>query len=418
VAVPRAVPPTVAGPAALSRRRLLRAGVLGGAWAIAAPMLNLGRCRWAAAADRPPVTVSTRAADLVLGATVIDMLGLLTADWPRLFRWQREPATFEEDHFRDLERSGVRIFHPAVDPDARDAHAGALRWMTGWNRLLDAGGCFLERVDTVDDLSLVAKRGRIGVVVGLQNSEHFRTVPDVAAFFRLGQRVSQLTYNERNRLGSGCYALTDRGLTAFGAEVVSAMNLAGMAIDISHCGERTSLEAIGLSRHPVLITHANCRHLVPRQPRCKSDAVIRAAAAKGGVMGITTVGAFVGGRPPTLARWLDHFDHVARIVGVEHVGLGSDIDVDARDPATGRTRPAFAIAGLEPAARVYQLADGLLARGWTGRDVELVLGGNFQRVLAEIWPRPPRSSLPAIMTRRDPFCPAPDRRPPHLVAAP
>jgi membrane dipeptidase len=185
------------------------------------------------------------------------------------------------------------------------------------------------------------------------------------------------------------------------------MNQAGMTIDISHCGERTSLEAIAASRRPVLVTHSNCRALV-HHARCKSDDVIRVLAAAGGVMGITMVRAFVSFRPrPTLDDVLDHFDHVAKLVGPEHVGIGSDVDIDATDPRTGRTRAAYDIRGLNPALRVFQFADGLLARGYSERDTELVLGGNFLRVLTETWPDASRAPLPARELERDPFCPVP-----------
>jgi len=271
---------------------------------------------------------------------------------------------------------------------------------------LRSHGCFLSRIDSPGDLLTAPRRGEIGVIIGLQNANHFRTVVDVEGFHGLGQRVSQLTYNGSNRLGSGCYARRDRGLTPFGAEVVAAMNRVGMAIDVSHCGERTSLEACEASRRPVLVTHSNCRALVPRQPRCKSDRVIRAIAETGGVMGITVVRAFVGGGPrPAIGDLLDHFDHVARLVGVEHVGLGSDVDVTAIDPETGRPRPFYAIAGLDPVARVFQIADGLLGRGYSPRALEMILGGNFRRALGEIW-QPGPAAAPRL-ARRDPFCPAP-----------
>jgi membrane dipeptidase len=251
-----------------SRRRLLRSGLLAGAGALAGPMLNFGRCRLEAANG---VQVSTRAVDLVFGSTVVDMLGLLTLDWQRLARWQALPAAFTEPEYRVLEQSGIRIFHPAVETSAREPFEAALRWTSGWNSLLDGNGCFLSRVATILDLLMVPQQGRIGVVIGFQDSDHFRTAKDVELFHGLGQRVSQLTYNEANRLGSGCHESRDRGLTAFGAEIVSEMNRFGMAIDVSHCGERTSLDAVKLSRQPVLITHANCRALVPGQRRCATD---------------------------------------------------------------------------------------------------------------------------------------------------
>lgn len=402
-------------PADLGRRRLLRNGLLAAGGTLVAPMLGLGRCRLEASRENPPVEVSTRAVDLVLSTTVIDMLGLLTLDWPRLARWQSEGGGFGEREFRALEVSGIRVFHPAVETDARDPHAAALRWVAGWHRLAGDEGCWLGRIDSLADLDRVARQGRLGVVVGFQDSDHFRTAADVALLFAQGQRVSQLTYNERNRLGSGCYVKWDRGLTRFGAGVVAEMNRVGMAIDVSHCGERTALEAIALSRRPVLVTHANCRALVPGQRRCRSDALIRALAAKGGVMGITMVRPFVGAGEPDLDDLLDHFDHVRKLAGAEHVGLGSDLDVAPHASRGAAARRLYSIRGLDPVARVFQIADGLLRRGWRRDDVELVLGGNFRRALEAIWP--PGRPGAAPPERRDPFCPAPARCAPANVVA-
>jgi membrane dipeptidase len=158
-----------------------------------------------------------------------------------------------------------------------------------------------------------------------------------------------------------------------------------MVVDVSHCSERTCLDAFAASRRPVLITHSNCRKLAA-SPRCKSDAVIRAMAGRGGVMGITSVAAFVSRRSPaTLDDVLDHFDHVLRVAGVEHVGLGSDLAHDAVDPRTGRALARYAVRGLPPARRVFDLTEGLIRRGYDDRSIELILGGNFQRVLGEIW---------------------------------
>lgn len=374
-------------------------------------MLNFGRCRLLAS---PPVEISTRAADLVLGNLVVDMLGLLTLDWPRLFAWQRGTVPYGELDFRAFERSAIDVIHPAVETDWKNAAAGVEHWLTGWDALLAPGRCFLERVSSVADLVRTPATGKIGVIIGFQNSAHFRSIGDVARFHARGQRISQLTYNTHNRIGSGCYEPVDRGLTPYGFEIVAAMNAAGMAIDVSHCGERTTRDAIAASRRPVLVTHSNCKALVPRQPRNKTDGAIRALAARGGVMGITIVRAFAGGSTsPTLATLLDHFDHVARLVGIEHVGLGSDVDVPAVDPKTGRPHSFYAISGLDPEARVYQIADGLLRRGYSATDVGLVLGGNFARALREIWGDSPLPT--AREMRRDPFCPAP--RPPDPRAA-
>jgi len=389
----------------MDRRQFLHAGAVAALGLLGAPMLNLGRVRLGAA------EVSTRAVDLVEASRAIDMLGLLTLDWPQLFRWHRRPQTFGDADFQRLRDSGVKIFHPAVETHGRDPYAGALRWMAGWNHLLRARPCRLGRIDAPADLTAVPAQGRLGVVLGFQNATHFRTGLDVEAFYALGQRVGQLTYNTHNRLGSGGYETTDRGLTPFGAEVVAEMNRVGMAIDVSHCGERTSRDAIEASRHPVLVTHANCRALNPGHPRCKSDDLIRRLAAGGGVMGITAVRAFVGGARPGLDDLLDHYDHVARLAGPEHVGLGSDVDVTALDAETGKVRAFYAIRGLDPPIRAFQIADGLLRRGWAAGDVERVLGGNFRRALTAIWHREPGRVPTARELRRDPFCPVVPPRP-------
>lgn len=393
----------------MNRRRFL-GGALASGTALCAelcggPLLGFGRQLFAHAG----VEISTRAIDLVARSTVVDMLGLMTMDWPRLWEWHRDPASFAESDFRRLERTGVRIFHPAVEVAHPDPRRAAEEQLAGWNRLLGSRSCFLFRVDSVDGLVEGARSGRLGVLLGLQNSEHFRRPGDVELFHRLGQRVSQLTYDGPNRLGSGCRVAEDTGLTRFGVAVVGEMNRVGMAIDVSHCGERTAAEAICASSRPVLATHANCRALVPGQPRNKSDELIRLIAAGGGVVGITLVRSFVGGASPGLDDLLDHFDHVARLVGVEHVGLGTDVSDDALDPATGRPRAPYALRGLDLSLRVFQIADGLLARGWSEPDVELVLGGNFLRALGDIWDDGVPRSRAAASPRADPFCPSPRR---------
>jgi membrane dipeptidase len=345
-------------------------------------MVNRGRFRLFAD-DR--VLHSARAVELVGRSMVIDMLGLLTLDWPKLWAWQRDPAAFGPAEFQKLRGSGVKVFHPAVEPNDPQPYKAALDWLSGWDRLLQRRPDYLVRIESGGDFQRVQAERKLGILVGFQNSDHFRAAADVASFHTLGQRVSQLTYNARNRIGCGCFEPEDSGLTPFGAEVVAAMNRAGMVVDVSHCSERTCLDAFAVSRQPVLITHSNCRTL-SANPRCKSDTVIRAMAERGGVMGITAVAAFVSRRlPATVEDVLDHFEYVARRVGVEHVGLGSDVGLDALDPRTGRLPARYEVRGLPPARRVFDLTEGLIRRGYDDRAIELILGGNFQRALNRIW---------------------------------
>jgi membrane dipeptidase len=193
-----------------------------------------------------------------------------------------------------------------------------------------------------------------------------------------------LTYRS-NRIGGGSPDARDRGLSEYGAAIVERMNQVGMAVDISHCGDRTSLDAIEVSRRPVLVTHSNCRALVPNSARCKTDRAIQRMAAKGGVMGISMVRIFVraGGRA-TMENVLDHIDHVARLTGVEHAGVGSDVDLDGRDMAI-RSARKLDLDGIDYAKKIYELTEGLVRRNYSSRNIELILGGNFKRVLSEMW---------------------------------
>jgi membrane dipeptidase len=321
-----------------------------------------------------------RAVDLVESSNVLDMLSLPTLDWALLEKWRHSPQAFTAADFAKLRSSGIAIFHPAVAFLKEDTYDITTAWLEKWNRFIAWHPDYFLRVDTPADLDAARRQNKIGIVLGMQDANHLRTVDDVDAFYAMGQRLTQITYNSVNRLGAGCKAAHDTGLTAYGAEVVARMNEIGMAIDISHCGERTSLDVIAASATPVLITHSNCSALAPGVARCKSDEVLRAAARSGGVLGITSVRQFVGGPPVCVEHVLDHFDHAVKIAGIEHVGLGSDFDLDPH--------PTYDTPGLNHPDRVYALADGLVRRGYTDDHIRLLLGANFERALNRIWISP------------------------------
>jgi membrane dipeptidase len=326
---------------------------------------------------------STQALDLVRRSTVIDMLGLLTLNYTKLSTWEAQPACFAPRDFEKLRASGITIFHPAVGFTGADVYGSSLRDINGWNEFIAAHGSEFLRIDCPADLERAKASGRLGIVIGQQNSRHFRTVDDVDCFYRLGQRVSQLTYDD-NAIGGGSTDPRDVGLTPYGAQIVDRMNTVGMAVDISHCSDRTTLDALHASRKPVLVTHSNCRALVPAA-RCKTDEAIRLLADKGGVIGITMVRGFVqASGPATIENVLDHIDHVAKLAGVEHVGIGSDVDLDGRD-AHIRPKKRFDLDGVDYCQKIFDLTEGLIRRKYSSSDIELILGGNFQRALSEIW---------------------------------
>ena len=337
-------------------------------------VLGIAGSRFVAASQK----YSTRTIDLIAQSNVIDMLGLPTLNWPLLDRWHRAPDTFGDADFRKLRESGIDVFHPAVAFETDRSREITLGWFAKWNRLIDAHPDYFVRVECPADLTRAKQQAKIGIILGMQDANHLQDLEDLDTFHRMGQRLTQLTYNSQNALGSGCKVAHDRGLTAFGAEVVARMNETGMAIDVSHCGQRTTLDAIEASKKPVLITHSNCLALAPGVARCKTDEAIQAAARKGGVIGLTSVRQFVRNtNPVTVADVLDHFDYATKLVGIEHIGIGSDFDLDPH--------PTYDIPGLNHVERIYDLTEGLIRRGYTDPRIALILGGNFQRVLSQIW---------------------------------
>ena len=381
----------------ISRRDLLKSAAAGcGAFAIA-PMLNLGRYRLFAS---EATEYSERAVRLVRESLVIDMLSPLSLNFPLFAKWEADPELFGPEEFKKYQDSGINVFHIAVGTGGPNAYANTLDFVSKWNSFLAGQDERFMRIDSPGDLDRVKKSGKIGIILGLQNSEHFRTAADVDYFYGLGQRVSQLTYNSRNYIGDGSTERTNNGLSDFGVTIVGRMNQIGMAVDVSHCGEQTSIDACGVSKKPVLITHANARALNPQQPRTKSDDAIRAMAKTGGVMGITGVRMFVkADEPTTIEHVLDHFDHVAKLIGAEHLGVGSDIDLygyDAMPPELNRQlragykgsygfREKIDVEGIDHPRRMFDLAEGLIRRKYSDKDIEGILGGNFKRVLSQIW---------------------------------
>jgi len=364
---------------------------------LAAPMINRGRYRLFASSLKE---YSARAIELMSRATVIDMLGPLTLNFPKQAKWFANPESFTASDLQPFKDSGINVFHIGVGMGGPDAYLVVLRFFATWNGFIASQGDYFMRIDSAGDLERVKRSGKIGVLLGLQNSEQFRTPADVNFFHELGQRVSQLTYNARNMIGNGSTERRDEGISDFGASIIERMNTVGMAIDVSHCGDRTTLDAFELSKKPVLITHSNCRALVSGHPRCKTDEAIKKMGAAGSVMGITGVRMFVKvDEPTTIEHVLDHFDHVAKLVGPEHLGVGSDMDLygyDAMPPELNRQlragykgsygfREKIDVEGIDHPKRMFDLTEGLIRRKYSDQNIEGILGGNFKRVLSQIW---------------------------------
>ncbi len=343
-----------------------------------------------------------RAMDIMHRAIVVDMLSPMQLVDPT---WLRDPASFGADDHERFRSSGITTLHVAVGVGGYESpELDVAAYLGAYNGFVAAHGEGFMRIDSADDFWRAKEADKIGVLLGIQNSNHFgRDLDFIDQSWSLGQRVSQLTYNSRNRIGNGSTERVDGGISDWGARVIERMNHVGMAVDVSHSGDQTTLDAFELSSSPVLMTHSNCRALVPGHPRCKTNEAIRAMAASGGVMGITSVRNFVRDREPTtIEHMLDHYDHVAELVGVEHVGLGSDIDLDGYDAMPSEQyerlkanykdsyafRDKIDIEGVDHPQRCFDLTEALIRRGYSDDEIVGILGGNFIRVLAEIWQAP------------------------------
>jgi len=378
-----------------------RRGFLRGAAAatIALPMINFGAFKVFAADEKK---YSTRAIDLVNSTQVFDMLSLPFAFGPLMLNAFSENPKVQDGfaipgaQLKRVLSSGIDVFHPAMGVGADDAAGFIARLNATASEHPDQ----LRRIDSMDDFETLKKGERVGYIVGIQNADHFRTVDDVNQYYHMGQRISQLTYNSRNLIGTGSTDRSDGGLSNFGVSIVERMNEVGMAVDVSHCGDQTTLDAFEVSKKPVLITHSNVRKLAGGHVRCKPDAAITAMGKAGSVMGITGVRMFVSDKEPTgIAQVIDHVDYVAKLAGIEHVGIGSDMDLDGYDdipePAYSALKAGYKESykfrekidadDFDHPKRTFDLVDGLIGRGYTDAHIRMVLGDNFKRVLGDIW---------------------------------
>lgn len=259
-------------------------------------------------------------------------------------------------------------------------------------------------VRSTSDIAEAVESGRVGIIFGPQNA-----LPAEGSEFalrvlhELGVRILQLTYNETNAYGSGA-AADDQGLTRAGRELVRDMARLGMVVDVSHCGDRTTMDAIEHSPHPVLVTHANLRSLHP-SPRNKTDDAVRALAERGGVIGVTLWSPMLRyDARPGVVDFLKQLSHAVELVGIEHVGIGSDFSEGADRAAwdgefgadgkypniTGNLGPWYGYdtrfaEGGSSASDFPAIIEAVRDLGFTDEEMEALTGGNFMRVFKEVW---------------------------------
>jgi membrane dipeptidase len=310
----------------------------------------------------------------------------------------------------DLRRSGVSAqnFTLPYVAGPQEPYQDSIDAIGEMDELIAAHPEHLTKILTASDIGAAKASGRSGVIYGFQNAEQLgEDTARVDDFFQRGVRIIQLTYNVANTLGHGSMVPENGGLTEFGRAAVEAMNSAGVVVDLSHSGEQTCLDALAVSRAPILLSHTGCRALSDL-PRNKTDAELRLTAETGGIVGIYFM-PFL--REDGQARAEDvvaHVEHALNVCGEDHVAFGSDgststVDdmaayrIEVREEMAERRRMGISATGERddvvpfiPDMRGPELyrefASHLKTRGHSDTRIEKIMGGNLLRLFNDIWP--------------------------------
>lgn len=230
---------------------------------------------------------------------------------------------FDREAFQSLQKAGVGGV--VVTCGFWEGALESLDSLGQWRDLVRDNADVAEIATTAQDVARVGTEGKVAVILGFQNANLFEgRIRLVEMYAELGVRVVQLTYNNQNELGGSCYEDVDSGLARFGKEVVREMNRAGILVDCSHVGDRTTLDAIEVSEKPIAVTHANARSLFDHK-RNKSDDVIKALGQSGGVIGCAAYRNITGDDYcKSIEAWCTMVARTVDIGGIDTVAIGTD----------------------------------------------------------------------------------------------
>jgi len=268
----------------------------------------------------------------------------------------------------------IFIEHPYLNGQA--AHQ-ALRLFDALHATLDRSSEEMILAKSTADIERAKAQGKIAAVISIEGAEPLEgDLALLRVYHRLGLRNLGITWSTRNRAGDGVHeARTGGGLSRFGVELVEELNHLGIMVDVAHLAPAGVRDVLEISEAPVIASHANAYALCP-VARNLTDEQLEAIAGTGGVIGATFVPPFLHTNrdEASLDRLLDHMDHMVRVAGIDHVGLGSDFDGFSPPPPTG----------LEDGTCFPRITAGLLRRGYAEKDVQKILGGNFMRVFGQV----------------------------------
>ena len=231
---------------------------------------------------------------------------------------------WSEDIFRQMNEGGVSAVHVTIcyHEDFQEMVENVI----AWNRLFEEYSDLIFQGRSSDDVLKGADEGRTAIIFGFQNCSPIEdNIGLVEICHQLGVRFMQLSYNNQSLLATGCYEEDDPGITRMGRQVISEMNRVGLVVDMSHSAARSTLEAIEISSRPIAITHANplfwCDAL-----RNKSDDVLKALAESGGILGFSMYPHHLKNKSACLLEeFCEMIARTAEMIGVERIGMGSDL---------------------------------------------------------------------------------------------
>jgi membrane dipeptidase len=315
-------------------------------------------------------------------------------------RFDGVEGSLQSEWVPKLRAGGVQIVVCAVYIDSIYLPEGALR------RAVQTVDALLEEIDlcrdevdlalTAADVERITGAGKIAALLAFEGAEPLGM--DLAAlhlFHRLGLRMLSFAWMRRTAFGDGTWENDSRGgLTRLGKAAVQEMNRLGIVVDISHASDRTAWDVLETSTAPVIASHSNARALHDH-PRNLTDETIKAVAASGGVVGMVAVAGFVATREATIGRWVDHFDHVVQLVGIDHVAIGCDFykslsamgasqEIPAWRPPGGM--PPLEFTGMEDYQDLPGLTAELVRRRYGEGDLRKIYRENFLRVLRAVAP--------------------------------
>lgn len=332
-----------------------------------------------------------------------DLSKVLSCMWSEHLRELDDSPAARQEREQEWRRSGVsavQVTLGGMELAIYDWDA-VLRDAARWYRREAIGG--MRVCTTAAQLRQARDDGQVGVLMGLQDTLSIGSDLDrLETLHGLGVRVVQLTYNRRNLVGDGCTERHQSGLSRFGVDLVRELNRLGIVVDVSHCGIDTTIEAIQSSDRPVAFTHTTCRALFDH-PRGKTDEQLRLLAEHDGYVGIAAVPYFFRpGDGADIDDMMDHLVHAAELVGVDRVGIATDVgfwSTDFPDELHEQAMHGFRALGFRPEDGLElggslgefvhwrdwpHITRGLVARGFGDDEIRGILGANWLRFLERV----------------------------------